>query len=105
MILVFSMSSDCFFSANLIIFVVFNQSYLFFIRFNQSKLFFQCCVISGESGSGKTVTANFLIQQFATIGKATDTGVNLKLVKKILQVNDNCVVYWCIIYYNKSTNL
>jgi len=42
----------------------------------------QCCVISGESGSGKTMTANLLVQQFSTIGKS-----NHKLVKKILQVS------------------
>ena len=30
----------------------------------------QCCLISGESGSGKTVSSNFLVQQLAELGKA-----------------------------------
>lgn len=48
----------------------------------------QCCVISGESGSGKTVSANYLVTQLAAIGKSNgDEGVNINLVKKILQLN------------------
>ncbi|XP_057303582.1 myosin-IIIb-like isoform X2 [Hydractinia symbiolongicarpus] len=48
----------------------------------------QCCVISGESGSGKTVSANFLVHQFASIGKSNGSRmINKSLVEKILQVN------------------
>lgn len=48
----------------------------------------QCCVISGESGSGKTVSANFLVHQFASIGKSNGSRmINRNLVEKILQVN------------------
>ncbi len=43
----------------------------------------QCCIISGESGSGKTMSANFLVQQLTFLGKAPTTN----LEEKILQVN------------------
>ncbi|XP_078620440.1 myosin-IIIb-like isoform X3 [Branchiostoma floridae x Branchiostoma japonicum] len=42
-----------------------------------------CLVISGESGAGKTVSANLLVQQLTQLGKAS----NRTLEKKILQVN------------------
>eukprot|EP00111_Clytia_hemisphaerica_P023422 TCONS_00069001-protein len=48
----------------------------------QHKQIDQCCVISGESGSGKTITANLLLKQYGQMGKS-----NPKLVKKILQIN------------------
>ncbi|XP_064647040.1 myosin-IIIa-like isoform X3 [Lineus longissimus] len=43
----------------------------------------QCVVISGESGSGKTESANFLVQQLTQLGKA----LNRSLEERILQVN------------------
>ncbi|KZS21454.1 Neither inactivation nor afterpotential protein C [Daphnia magna] len=43
----------------------------------------QCIVISGESGAGKTVTANFLLKQLVTLGKAP----NRDLEEKILMMN------------------
>ncbi|CAN8028867.1 unnamed protein product [Ixodes persulcatus] len=43
----------------------------------------QCIVISGESGAGKTESANFLLRQLVALGKAT----NRNLEDKILQVN------------------
>ncbi|XP_012938920.1 myosin-IIIb [Aplysia californica] len=43
----------------------------------------QCIVISGESGAGKTESANLLVQQLTQLGKAP----NRTLEEKILQVN------------------
>jgi len=43
----------------------------------------QCIIISGESGSGKTVTANLLLKQLVTLGKAP----NRDLEKKILIIS------------------
>ncbi|KAH8041089.1 hypothetical protein HPB51_013749 [Rhipicephalus microplus] len=43
----------------------------------------QCIVISGESGAGKTESANLLLRQLVALGKAT----NRNLEDKILQVN------------------
>lgn len=43
----------------------------------------QCCLISGESGSGKTVSADYLVRHLAELGKAG----NRTLEEKILQVN------------------
>jgi myosin-3 len=43
----------------------------------------QCCVISGESGAGKTEASNILVQQFMRLGRA-ETKV---LEEKILKVN------------------
>ncbi|XP_018026744.1 myosin-IIIb [Hyalella azteca] len=43
----------------------------------------QCIVISGESGAGKTESANLLLKQLVTLGKAP----NRNLEEKILQVN------------------
>ncbi|XP_069984384.1 myosin-IIIb isoform X8 [Penaeus vannamei] len=43
----------------------------------------QCIVISGESGAGKTESANFLLKQLVTLGKAP----NRNLEDKILLVN------------------
>ncbi|GAB6020183.1 myosin 3 [Chamberlinius hualienensis] len=43
----------------------------------------QCIVISGESGAGKTESANLLLKQFVALGRAP----NRNLEDKILQVN------------------
>ncbi|XP_064474850.1 myosin-IIIb-like isoform X2 [Ornithodoros turicata] len=43
----------------------------------------QCVVISGESGAGKTESANFLLKQLVALGKASSR----QLEDKILQVN------------------
>ncbi|RDD46335.1 Myosin-IIIa [Trichoplax sp. H2] len=43
----------------------------------------QCCIISGESGAGKTVSAGFLVQHLTKLGNATTRA----LEQKILQVN------------------
>ncbi|PFX28944.1 Myosin-IIIa [Stylophora pistillata] len=43
----------------------------------------QCCLISGESGAGKTVSADYLVRHLAELGKAG----NRSLEAKILQVN------------------
>uniref|UniRef100_UPI00358F29BB myosin-IIIa n=1 Tax=Myxine glutinosa TaxID=7769 RepID=UPI00358F29BB len=43
----------------------------------------QCIIVSGESGSGKTESTHWLVQQLTTLGKAE----NHELPEKILQVN------------------
>lgn len=53
-----------------------NLRYFFFMSF-------KCVVISGESGSGKTESANFLVRHLVSLGKAP----NRNLEEKILQVN------------------
>ncbi|XP_068215254.1 myosin-IIIb-like isoform X2 [Palaemon carinicauda] len=51
----------------------------------------QCIVISGESGAGKTESANFLLKHLVTLGKVNRLDVtqapNRNLEDKILQVN------------------
>ncbi|KAL4217322.1 Myosin-IIIa [Mactra antiquata] len=61
------------------IFAVADQAYQMMVH--QKK--HQCIVISGESGAGKTVSANFLVQQLTQLGMAP----NRDLEEKILQVN------------------
>lgn len=53
----------------------------------------QCCLISGESGAGKTVSADYLVRHLAELGKVgthccysmivTSTIVNLILIKTV----------------------
>ncbi|XP_076468254.1 myosin-IIIb-like isoform X2 [Babylonia areolata] len=61
------------------IFAVADQSYQSMMH-NQHN---QCIVISGESGAGKTESANLLVQQLTQLGKAE----NRRLEERILQVN------------------
>ncbi|XP_052238013.1 myosin-IIIb-like isoform X2 [Dreissena polymorpha] len=61
------------------IFAIADQAYQMMVH--QKK--HQCIVISGESGAGKTESANFLVQQLTQLGKAP----NRNLEEKILQVN------------------
>ena len=43
----------------------------------------QCCVVSGESGAGKTEASNLLVQHLMRLGRAETK----KLEEKILLVN------------------
>ncbi|VDI28329.1 myosin III [Mytilus galloprovincialis] len=61
------------------IFAVADQSYQMMMH-NRKH---QCIVISGESGAGKTESANLLVQQLKQLGKAP----NRTLEDRILQVN------------------
>ncbi|KAL8623920.1 hypothetical protein ACOMHN_054261 [Nucella lapillus] len=61
------------------IFAVADQSYQSMMHHQHN----QCIVISGESGAGKTESANLLVQQLTHLGKAENRG----LEDKILQVN------------------
>ncbi|XP_052720135.1 myosin-IIIb-like isoform X3 [Crassostrea angulata] len=61
------------------IFAVADQSYQSMMHNKKN----QCIVISGESGAGKTESANLLVQQLTQLGKAA----NRNLEDRILQVN------------------
>ncbi|ESO82465.1 hypothetical protein LOTGIDRAFT_134504 [Lottia gigantea] len=61
------------------IFAVADESYQLMMH-NKNN---QCIVISGESGAGKTESANLLVQQLTQLGKAP----NRTLEERILQVN------------------
>lgn len=61
------------------IFAIADQAYQ--MMMHQKKN--QCIVISGESGAGKTESANFMVQQLTQLGKAP----NRNLEERILQVN------------------
>ena len=41
----------------------------------------QCCVVSGESGSGKTEASNILVQQFMKLGRARTHSLEEKILK------------------------
>ncbi|XP_077997309.1 myosin-IIIb-like [Glandiceps talaboti] len=61
------------------VFGVADSTYQAMLHYNQD----QCLVISGESGAGKTESANFLVTQLTKLGKA----VNRNLEEKVLMVN------------------
>ncbi|XP_060080055.1 myosin-IIIb-like [Ylistrum balloti] len=61
------------------IFAVADQSYQMMMHYRKH----QCIVISGESGAGKTESANLMVQQLTQLGKAD----NRTLEERILQVN------------------
>ena len=41
----------------------------------------QCCVVSGESGAGKTEASNILVQQFMKLGRAETRSLEEKILK------------------------
>ena len=41
----------------------------------------QCCVVSGESGAGKTEASNILVQQFMKLGRAETKSLEEKILK------------------------
>ena len=41
----------------------------------------QCCVVSGESGAGKTEASNILVQQFMKLGRAATRSLEEKILK------------------------
>nr|XP_006825854.1 PREDICTED: myosin-IIIa-like [Saccoglossus kowalevskii] len=61
------------------IFGVADSTYQAMLHYTQD----QCLVISGESGAGKTESANLLVTQLTKLGKA----LNRSLEEKVLQVN------------------
>ncbi|CAH1790113.1 unnamed protein product [Owenia fusiformis] len=61
------------------IFAIADQSFQMMMHHKHN----QCIVISGESGAGKTESANFLVQQLTLLGRAP----NRTLEDRILQVN------------------
>ncbi|XP_021363732.1 myosin-IIIb-like isoform X9 [Mizuhopecten yessoensis] len=61
------------------IYAVADQSYQMMMHYKKH----QCIVISGESGAGKTESANLMVQQLTQLGKAG----NRTLEERILQVN------------------
>ena len=46
----------------------------------------QCIIISGESGSGKTESANFLVQQLTHLGKANKRILEQKILQVVINI-------------------
>ena len=46
----------------------------------------QCCVVSGESGAGKTEATNILVQQFMRLGQAETRSLEEKILKVCVSV-------------------
>lgn len=58
------------------------------VQFMQAKKASQCCIVSGESGAGKTESAKYIIRQIIELCKADSTDdAMVGLENQILQVN------------------
>ncbi len=76
------------------IFAIAGSAYQSMVRDGQN----QCCVVSGESGAGKTEASNLLVQQFMRLGRAKTRS----LEEKILKVCMNACNWGCNIYILQS---
>lgn len=64
----------------------------------------QCIVISGESGSGKTESTNFLLHHFTTLSqKGSSTGSTVE--KTLLSAGPVLEVCFLISFYGFQTNI
>ncbi len=52
----------------------------------------QCCVISGESGAGKTETSKFLVQQLLFISDSVEKELNVKIEQVRLVLGQGYVI-------------
>lgn len=59
------------------IFAIASRAYFSMVHTGQD----QCCVVSGESGSGKTEASNILVQQFMKLGCAKTRSLEEKILK------------------------
>jgi ABC-type dipeptide/oligopeptide/nickel transport system ATPase component len=53
----------------------------------------QCIVISGESGSGKTESANFIVQQLTALGRVSKRQLISQLITHKLSKIKICYIY------------